>query len=140
MYVRKVRRRCGVRNCKSLESYAISRTREAGNSVIICRDCLEEALKMIDEGKLGIPARTSTPTEAPPLFFNTAIAEQRRAASREAENMIKAAENDKIAPENSANVTKMSKNSAFVCDSCGRTFDTAAGLKRHKCRKAGADE
>lgn len=132
MYVRKVRRRCGVRNCKSLESYAISRTREAGNSVIICRDCLEEALKMIDEGKLGIPERTSTPTEAPPLFFNTAIAEQRRAASREAENMIKTAENDKIAPENIANMTKTSKNSAFVCDS--------SGLKRHKCRKAGADE
>lgn len=49
MYVKKIKRICGVRGCKNKESYALSRSREMGNSVIICKDCLKEALSAIDK-------------------------------------------------------------------------------------------
>lgn len=44
MYIRRVKRKCGVRGCKSTDCFAISRAREIGNTVIICRDCLKDAL------------------------------------------------------------------------------------------------
>ena len=48
-YVKKIKRKCGVRGCKNTESYAISKSREMGNSIIVCRECLIEALNTIDE-------------------------------------------------------------------------------------------
>lgn len=48
-YVKKIKRKCGVRGCKNTESYAISKSREMGNSIIACRECLAEALNTIDE-------------------------------------------------------------------------------------------
>lgn len=45
MNVKKIKRKCGVRGCKNTESFIISKTREMGNSVIMCRDCMLEALK-----------------------------------------------------------------------------------------------
>ena len=52
MYVKRVRRKCGVRKCKNINSYAISKTAEAGNSVIICADCLKEALGVINGAEI----------------------------------------------------------------------------------------
>ena len=49
MYVKKIKRKCGVRGCKNTESYAISKTREMGNSIIACKECLLEALAQIEE-------------------------------------------------------------------------------------------
>ena len=49
MYVKKIGRKCGVRGCKNTESYAISKSREAGNSIIACKECLMEALAVIEE-------------------------------------------------------------------------------------------
>ena len=59
MFVKKIKRICDVRKCKNKETYAISRTREAGNSVIICKDCLKEALAEIErlEGVATIEER-----------------------------------------------------------------------------------
>lgn len=54
MYLRKIKKKCGVRGCNCTESYAVSKTREAGNSVIICKNCLKEAAKGIESGKLKI--------------------------------------------------------------------------------------
>lgn len=52
MYIKKIRRKCGNRGCKNTENvYALSKTREMGNSVIICEECLRDALKTIDETK-----------------------------------------------------------------------------------------
>ena len=48
MYVKKIKRKCGVRGCKCTETYAISRSREMGNSIIACKDCLMEALAQIE--------------------------------------------------------------------------------------------
>lgn len=139
MYVRKVRRRCGVRNCKTLDSYAISRTREAGQSVIICEDCLREALKAIEDGNVGLPKQPKELREAPPLFFNAAIAESRKAAAE----ARRAAGNDKIAAQTADEVPKTAEksdkmtaeNGAFVCTQCGRAFTTETGFKRHRCKE-----
>ena len=49
MYVKKIKRKCGVRGCKNTESYAISKSREMGNSIIACKECLLEALAVIEE-------------------------------------------------------------------------------------------
>ena len=49
MYVKKIRRKCGVRGCKNIESYAISKGREMGNSIIACKECIMEALAVIEE-------------------------------------------------------------------------------------------
>ena len=49
MYVRKVRRKCNVRGCRCIDSYAISWTKEAGNTVIACKKCLKEALSEIEK-------------------------------------------------------------------------------------------
>ena len=50
-YVKKIKRKCGVRGCKNTESYSISKSREMGNSIIVCKECLMEALNTIEEQK-----------------------------------------------------------------------------------------
>ena len=45
MNVKKIKRKCGVRGCKNTASFVISKTREMGGSVIMCRECMEDALK-----------------------------------------------------------------------------------------------
>lgn len=49
MNVKRLRRKCSVRGCGNTGSYVISRTREMGYSVIICRECLEQGLKAVKE-------------------------------------------------------------------------------------------
>lgn len=49
MFVKKFKRKCSVRGCKNVEEvYLISKRREMGNTVGMCRSCLEEALKTLD--------------------------------------------------------------------------------------------
>ncbi len=72
MFVRQVKRKCNVRGCKNTDCFAISRTREIGNTVIACKSCLGEAFGAIDEidpkTKSNIPPVSKT--AAPSLFFN----------------------------------------------------------------------
>lgn len=49
MFVKKFKRKCSVRGCKNVaDVYLISRRREMGNTVGICRECLQDALASID--------------------------------------------------------------------------------------------
>lgn len=49
MFVKKFKRKCSVRGCKNVtDVYLISRRREMGNTVGICKDCLKDALASID--------------------------------------------------------------------------------------------
>ena len=48
-YVKKTKRKCGTRGCKNIETFSISKSREAGNSIIVCKECLVEALNTIEE-------------------------------------------------------------------------------------------
>lgn len=45
MNVKKIKRKCGVRGCKNTASFVISKTREMGGSIIMCRECMADALK-----------------------------------------------------------------------------------------------
>lgn len=75
MYVRRVRRKCNVRGCRCIDSYAISWTKEAGNTVIVCKKCLKEALAEIE--KLPEGARSNlVKAEAVPAVTETAPADK----------------------------------------------------------------
>ncbi|MBP3359932.1 MAG: hypothetical protein J6N52_03690 [Clostridia bacterium] len=56
--VKKVKRRCDVRRCNSREAYLVSRSVESGNSIIVCRDCLEDALAEIKKLEKGTQENT----------------------------------------------------------------------------------
>lgn len=120
MYVKKLRRKCGVRGCRKIETFAISRTREAGNSVIICRDCLEEALKAIDSlaPNERDNRKNNTSQKAPALFFNTA-------AHRITEKV------EETKPVSDTTEVETLKENLYVCLECGRSFETEKGLKMH---------
>ena len=72
MYVKKLKRICDVKGCKSKETYALSLTRDFGKSVIICKSCLGKALGAIDDVDpiTNTNIKQQKPTGAPPLFFN----------------------------------------------------------------------
>ena len=48
MYIKRIKRKCGVRGCKNTDVFALSKSREMGNSVIICKACLKDALTSTD--------------------------------------------------------------------------------------------
>lgn len=72
MYAKRLKRKCSVRGCKNTDTFAISRTRELGGSVIICKSCLGKALGVIDDinPETGSNIKVTTGGEAPKLFFN----------------------------------------------------------------------
>lgn len=49
MFVKKFRKKCGVRGCKNVtDVFIISKRSEISNTVAICRHCLQDALDTID--------------------------------------------------------------------------------------------
>ena len=156
MFVRQVKRKCSVRGCKNTDCFAISRTREVGNTVIICKSCLDEALASLDEidpkTKSNIPAIDNT--AAPPLFFNakafgTGATETRAddvppvTPENGQENTTPLADADGKEPEqldgvDPADDTTDADGTApqedvtvFRCPNCGRAFDSEKGLTTH---------
>lgn len=63
MNAKKVKRKCGMRGCKNTASYHLSKTREMGNSIIICEDCLRDALETITGQKWQPIDETNTPEQ-----------------------------------------------------------------------------
>lgn len=156
MFVRQVKRKCSVRGCKSTDCFAISRTREVGNTVIICKSCLGKALGAIDEidpkTKSNIPAIDNT--AAPSLFFNAK-------ALGTGATETKADDVPPVTPENGQENTTPPADvdgkeleqldgvdpaddttdadgttppedvTEFKCPICGKPFDSKKGLKTH---------
>lgn len=86
--VRRVRRICDVKGCRNTDCYSISKSRETGNSIIMCRECLAGGLDAIEEVQKNSPAPKETEKREPPeLFFLGAISksktEEKAAASGE---------------------------------------------------------
>ena len=49
MFVKRFKRKCDVRGCKNTTNvYLISKRREMGNTIAICKECLKEAQTSID--------------------------------------------------------------------------------------------
>lgn len=126
MYARKVKRKCNVRGCKSTDCFAISRTREVGNTVIICKSCLEKALVAIDEidpkSKSNIPAIDNTAVR--PLFFN---AKALGMTEKEVDDVPSADD-----ATNADGASSPEDGTEFKCPVCGKTFDSSKGLRMHK--------
>ena len=135
MFIRQVRRKCGVRGCKCVESYAISRTREPGNSVIICEGCLNAALGAIGEIDPATKSniRPQENISAPPLFFNTeALGKPDKVTGESGSDEASGAAVE-------AEKTEEYVNGGFVCVGCGRVFDSEKGLKSHARYCGGGD-
>lgn len=149
MYAKKVKRKCGVRGCKNINSFHISLTREIGNSVIICKSCLEKGLKTVDDIK-PIPDARVHYSEAPPLFFNdvkktnTEVAEVPTQEEKPAEETVPTQE-ERLAEETIVLQTEPSTDtdvdtppqdaSEFVCPHCGQVCKTELGLQKHIAAK-----
>lgn len=99
MYAKKVRRKCGVRGCRNTDSYSISYTREAGNTVIICPQCLKQALELVGNQTGNTAKQASRKTEIKPLFYHP---EKVSSAPREVEKdkAQRSGENDSISSLN----------------------------------------
>jgi hypothetical protein len=66
MFVKKFKRKCDVRGCKNTaDVFLISKRREFGNTVAICKDCLKEAQASIDG---YVEEKKVVNTEPRPLF------------------------------------------------------------------------
>lgn len=49
MFVKKFKKKCGVRGCKNISDvFIVSRRREMGNTIAMCRQCMVDALKATD--------------------------------------------------------------------------------------------
>ncbi len=66
MNVRKMKMRCDVKGCRNVDSYCISRSAEMGG-VVICEDCLRDALTAIEN---YVEPKKKTDTKPPELFYS----------------------------------------------------------------------
>lgn len=123
MNVRKNKKKCMVRGCKSTDTYAVSQNREWGNSVCICRECLENALEAIEN---YIPLEKSVVNHTPPpLFYHGNV--------KQASDIIEQDDADNredLTDKPLSNELKTNVN-VVHCVACGKEFKTAAALKRH---------
>ena len=132
MYVRKLKRRCEVRGCKSTDTYAISLSREMGNTVIICKSCLGKALGAIDEVPAE-PEKKAPRKGIPPLFFSGPAAEPAPAVTEEP-----TAPETEEAPADGAPVEEVPTEEApaeYVCPYCGQVCKSETGLQKHIAAK-----
>ena len=77
MYAKRIRRRCMVRGCGNVDTFSISRTRENGNTVIICEECLQAALGAVSDVPPGIPEKKKE-SVPPPLFFTAGVIDNKK--------------------------------------------------------------
>lgn len=119
MYAKRLKRKCMVRGCKNTDTYSISHTRESGNSVIICIDCLIGGIKSAKKAEKA-PKVEYVPSKPPELFFGDAISAPASVVEDEADSEEK-----------------------FICEYCGRECASKIGLTSHlrACeRKSGEDD
>ena len=128
MYVRHVKRKCNVRGCRCTDSYAISLSREVGNTVIICKSCLGKALGAIDDAAAHTePKLRITSEEAPALFFNAAAKVAPVPEEPKADEVIPPAEDN----TEDDTATPPADASEFVCPHCGQICKSELGLQKH---------
>ena len=135
MFVKKVRRKCGVRGCKNIDTYTLSLSRESGNSVIICKSCLGKALGAIDEA-VEEKSTLVSHTEAPALFFNSKIDAVAKPAEESTVEEPEKAEAEAPAEEPAeepavSNLSEEDDELVYVCPYCDLICKTEQGLQRH---------
>lgn len=145
MYATKIKRKCGVRGCRNTDCFAISETRESGNSVIICRDCLANGLEAVEKAH-SANMKNSEKEKAmqiPPLFYNAAAfptAPMNVSEEETAEEASEAAEDATEEKREEANEASDEEGVAGVkCALCGKVFENEKGLAAHKRFCKGAE-
>lgn len=139
MYVRQVKRKCNVRGCKNTECFAISQTREVGNTVIVCKSCLSSALESLSEinpkTKSNIPVIENK--VVPSLFFNAEALghndEPEQTPIAEAESDIETdteEQSEEVTPDIGDEPDEFN-DEVFMCPNCAKTFDSIRGLQTH---------
>lgn len=86
MNVKSVKRMCSVKGCRNTETYAISKIKEFGG-VIICKSCLEEALKAVNNPKQS--KEKAVCKEERPLFYHPEMAKKENVQQNKADNTEK---------------------------------------------------
>lgn len=111
MYLRKVKRKCSVRGCKNTQAYSVSKTREAGNSIIMCKQCMDEAAKAAQN--FAEPPKTVMKSP-PDLFFeNTANSEETATSSEQTDTK---AEETAVKPEENTTTTTTKRRTRKKAD------------------------
>ena len=116
--IRKVHRKCMMKGCRSTTSYHISLSREIGNSIIICRDCAQKALKMIDEFE-----KRSMPSAAEEASDDT---QETAEIADDVQEKAEIADGD-----GGAVSTEQSEGEVCKCPECGKKFSSEKGLAAH---------
>ena len=126
MYVKKLKRKCSVRGCKCTDTYAISLTREIGNSVIVCKSCLEKAVKAVEDFK---PAQETDVKAAgiPALFFNSTANAPEEPVTEEPVTEEPVTEE----PVTDDTATTPADVTEFKCPYCGQVCKSEIGLQSH---------
>jgi hypothetical protein len=143
MYVKRLRRKCGVRGCRNIDTFSISLSREAGNTVNICASCLGKAFGAIDDVPEAVDRRTLR-TEAPALFFNSRIAPVEEPAEETPAEEAVAVTEEVIDNEEAVDVEEPVEEAVeepelpdeddelvYVCPYCDLVCKTEQGLQRH---------
>lgn len=77
IFVKRIRRQCGMRGCRSTDTYSLSRFNEsAAGNIIICKDCLKAAMEAVEGCTMpAVEYGSGKQSPPPPLFHNTVPAE-----------------------------------------------------------------
>lgn len=141
MFARQVKRKCSVRGCKNTDCVAISRTREVGNTIIICKSCLGDGLKAIDEinpkTKSNIPPLGNT--SIPSLFYHSDSKKADVTISPDAEGVTSdhtiteeaEVSTSSASDVNTAEETAVEETAGITCPKCGKEFGSENSLKAH---------
>lgn len=119
MIAKKAKRKCMVRGCKNIDTYACSLTRESGNTPIICSECAAKfsaAIKKAKAEEAKSPAKTIS--GPPPLFY----------FSPEQTKKDKAKTKENTPPDND----DPNNDEKFICQYCGFECKNKLGLSSHE--------
>ena len=100
--IKKVHKKCMMKGCTNRASYQISLSREIGNSIIICKDCANRAVQMIDDYEKNHSTAKAVDT-----------------AEDATETISEVADETEV-------------EAVFLCDNCGKEFQTERGLNAHR--------
>lgn len=127
IYLKKIKRKCMNRGCKNIDTYAMSKTREMGNSIYMCRNCIEEAFNSVQA--YTEPEKPITNKVKKPLFFNSFLSKGEPTAidiqPKLNEVIVHDGVNDLV-----AEVTP--NKETFVCEYCGKECASKIGLISHQ--------
>lgn len=136
---KKIRRKCDVPGCRNTVSYSLSRFRTFGNCVVLCEECINGAVKLVNEilnyytcdlcGEkfLSQSDLHRHMIEHYAVDTGETVAE---VLSVESEDTVDTTDNADIA--DTSDTTDTSDTAVvYTCDVCGKEFDSEANLKRH---------